>query len=41
MVNGSAHHLDLRLPNDQADPEDVKLIRQQEIEVITQWVYKY
>jgi hypothetical protein len=34
MVNGSAHHLDLRLPNE-ADPDDVKIIRQQEIELIT------
>ena len=41
MVNGSAHHLDLRLPNDSADPEDVKNIRLQEIDLITQWVNKY
>lgn len=41
IIKGGAHHLDLRTPDDQTDPEDLKWVRQQESEVIGQWVTDY
>lgn len=39
-IKGGAHHLDLRLP-DAADPEEVKWVRQQEDQLIADWIADY
>lgn len=40
MINGGAHHLDLREPND-ADVESVKWVREQETNIIARWIDDY
>ena len=39
-IKNSAHHLDLRLPNE-ADPETLTQARQQETEEIAKWIDQY
>jgi hypothetical protein len=39
-IEDSAHHLDLRLPNE-ADPDTVKAARQLETETIAKWIDQY
>lgn len=40
-IEGGAHHLDLRLPNNDTDPESVKYVRGQEASIIDGWIYAY
>lgn len=40
LMRESAHHLDLRLP-DKSDPADVVWVREQEAEIIGQWIADY
>ena len=40
MIKGAAHHLDLRLPNDE-DGDDVKAARVEEAKWIDKWVREY
>ena len=40
MIRGGAHHLDLREPND-ADGDDVKWVRKQEMDIIARWINDY
>lgn len=40
LMNQAAHHLDLRLPN-KDDPPDVVWVREQEAEIIGQWIADY
>jgi hypothetical protein len=37
-MSGGAHHLDLREPNDDADPTDVKTARTTVTNKITEWI---
>ena len=37
MLHGAAHHLELRLPNDEFDPQDVKDARELITELLVQW----
>ena len=39
-IENSAHHLDLRLPNE-ADPDTLTQARQQETEEIAKWIDQY
>ena len=40
VLDGGAHHLELRLPND-ADPDDVKEVRRTIEQLIVNWVMQY
>jgi Serine carboxypeptidase S28 len=41
VMRGGAHHLELRLPNDEYDPQDVKDARNLITELIVQWIAQY
>lgn len=41
VLNGGAHHLELRTPNDEFDPEDVKTARKFVEEHIVQWISEW
>jgi dipeptidyl-peptidase-2 len=38
LLKGGAHHLDLRLPNDEFDPQDVKDVRKFIEEALLKWI---
>jgi lysosomal Pro-X carboxypeptidase len=38
LMNGAAHHLDLREPNDEKDPDDVKTARAAVIQKLKDWI---
>jgi hypothetical protein len=40
-IENAAHHLDLREPNDQFDPQSVKDARAQETQIIRRWINEY
>lgn len=40
-ISESAHHLDLREPNDQYDPQSVKDARAKETAIIKRWIAEY
>jgi len=41
MIDKGAHHLDLRLPDDDHDPVSVKQARLVHIETISQWIMEH
>lgn len=41
VIEGGAHHLELREPNDQYDPDDVKEVRKDIEELIVRWIAEY
>ena len=41
FIGKSAHHLDLREPNDQYDPQEVKDARKLELQIIKRWIQEY
>ena len=41
FIEQAAHHLDLREPNDEYDPQAVKDARKKETEIISKWILEY
>ena len=41
IIEDGAHHLDLRLPENESDPYSVKVARQTEYAYIKQWAEEY
>ena len=41
FIAKAAHHLDLRLPNDEFDPQEVKDARKRQTEIIKGWIDEY
>lgn len=41
VIKNAAHHLDLRLPVDADKGTDVEWVREQETDIIAQWIEDY